>query len=250
MKKTLLFIYTLLALAVSAGAQHTYKGRIEYERKVNMHAQMEEMEQMGNNSWVEKLKAQMPKFNSSYFDMLFDAGHTLYKPGRELPDNNPFKMFGGGPATDNIVLTEFSKNLVRANKNVFDQKFFVEDTIRVMDWKERDEVRTIAGYKCHKAVGRICDTVYVVAFYTEDIPVSGGPEMFGGLPGMIMELAIPRLHTTWVANKVELIPPKTEDFTIQEKGKKVNEQQLHDTIYDSFKKWGSMANRNVWWVVL
>ena len=36
----------------------------------------------------------------------------------------------------------------------------------------------------------MCDTVYVVAFYTEDIPVSGGPEMFGGLPGMILELTV------------------------------------------------------------
>jgi len=251
MKKKLLFIYTLLALAITANAQHTYMGRIEYERKVNIYAQMEEMEaQMSGNSFLEKMKSQIPKFNSSYFDLVFDTTRMMYKPGREVAGNNVFKMFGGGPATDNIVLTEFAKDTVRANKNVFDQKFFVQDTVRVMDWKERDDVRTIAGFKCHKAVGRICDSVYVVAFYTEDIPVPGGPEMFGGLPGMIMELAIPRLHTTWVAGKVDLIAPKAEDFTIQEKGKKVNEKQLHDTIYDSFKKWGAMANRNVWWTVL
>lgn len=251
MKKELLFIYTLLVFAFSANAQHTYMGKIEYERKINMHAQMAEMEeQMGGNSFMEKMKSQIPKFNTSYFDMTFDTSRTYYKPGREAPGANVFKMFGGGPATDNIVLTEFAKNSVTANKNVFDQKFYVQDTIRVMDWKERDEVRTIAGYKCHKAVGRICDSVYVVAFYTEDIPVAGGPEMFGGLPGMIMELAIPRLHTTWVAGKVDLIVPKPEEMVVQEKGKKVNEKQLHDTIYDSFKKWGAMANRNVWWTVL
>jgi GLPGLI family protein len=119
-----------------------------------------------------------------------------------------------------------------------------------MDWKEKDEIRTIANYKCRKAVGRICDTVYVVAFYTEDIPVSGGPEMFGGLPGMILELAIPRLHTTWVASKVELTAPKETDFTVSEKGKKVNEKELHDSVFESFKKWGSMASRNVWWVII
>jgi GLPGLI family protein len=159
-------------------------------------------------------------------------------------------MFGGGPATDNIVLTDFRTDTVKANKNIFDQKFFVTDSIRMMDWKERDEIRTIAGYKCHKAVGRICDTVYVVAFYTEDIPLAGGPEMFGGLPGMIMELAIPRLHTTWVATKVELTAPAQSVFTIQEKGKNVNEKELADKVYDSFRKWGSMASRNIWWTVL
>jgi GLPGLI family protein len=119
-----------------------------------------------------------------------------------------------------------------------------------MDWKEKSEIRTIANYKCHKAVGKICDSVYVVAFYTEDIPTSGGPEMFGGLPGMILELAIPRLHTTWTATKVELIPPKESDFTISEKGKKVNELQLYETLQSSLKDWGKWAAKNIWWTVL
>jgi GLPGLI family protein len=74
--------------------------------------------------------------------------------------------------------------------------------------------------------------------------------MFGGLPGMIMELAIPRLHTTWVANKVEGAKPKPTDFVIEEKGKKVNEKQLGDMVWDNFRKWGTMANRNIWWTVL
>jgi GLPGLI family protein len=249
--KQLLTSALLVLLAITAHGQHTWMGRIEYERKINMHAQLEEMEKMENNSWVDKIKQQLPKFSSSYFDMFFDTSRTMYKPGRENPDgNNVFKMFGGGPATDNVVLTEFAKDSVRANKQIFDQKFFVQDSIRRIDWKEREEVRTIAGYKCHKAVGRICDSVYVVAFYTEDIPVSGGPEMFGGLPGMIMELAIPRLHTTWVANKVEGAKPKPTDFVIEEKGKKVNEKQLGDMVWDNFRKWGTMANRNIWWTVL
>jgi GLPGLI family protein len=250
MKKLILLNILLALFVIQASAQHTYWGTIEYERKVNMHAQMEEMEKMENNTWVEKLKAQMPKFNTTYFDLIFDTAHSLYRPGRVVPGPDIFKMFGGGPATDNIVLTDFRRDTVMANKNIFGQNFFVTDSIRVMDWKERDDIRTIAGYKCHKAVGRICDTVYVVAFYTEDIPLAGGPEMFGGLPGMIMELAIPRLHTTWVATKIELKAPEQSVFTIQDKGKKVNEKELADKVYESFRKWGSMASRNIWWTVL
>lgn len=246
--KRLLVLYIILAVtAGTARAQHTMAGKIEFERKVNVYAQMEEMEE---NAWFEKLKSQIPKFNSSYFDLSFDTGRTIYKPGRTVEGNNVFKMFGGGPATENVVLTNFRTDSIKANKAVFEQKFFIQDSIRVMDWKEKDEIRTIANFKCHKAVGRICDTVYVVAFYTEDIPVSGGPEMFGGLPGMILELAIPRLHTTWVATKVELTAPKEADFVIQEKGKKVTEKELHDNVASSFKKWGAMANRNIWWTVL
>ncbi len=247
MRKILLLHTILFCFIMNAQAQFTMAGKIEYERKVNIYAQMAEMD---NNEWFEKLKAQIPKFSSSYFDLLFDTVRTLYKPGREVEQNSLLKMFGGGPAMENIVYTDLRTEKVIAAKKVYEQKFLVQDTMRKMDWVIKDEIRTIADFKCRKAVGRMCDSVYVVAFYTDDIAVSGGPEMFSGLPGMILEIAIPRLHTTWVAEKVDLGVPKDTEFVIPEKGKKVNEQQLGDAVRDGFKDWGKLAPRNIWWTVL
>jgi GLPGLI family protein len=247
MKRLILIPTFLLCLATTTKAQFTISGKIEYERKVNVYAQMAEME---NNDWFERIKSQIPKFSSTYFDLIFDTARSLYKPGKEVETNNMLKMFGGGPAMENVVYTDFNAKKVTANKKVYEQKFLVQDSMRKIDWVVKDDIRTIANFKCHKAVGRICDSVYVVAFYTEDIIVSGGPEMFGGLPGMILELAIPRLHTTWVADKVEEIVPKETDFVVPEKGKKVSEQELGETVRSSFKDWGKMASRNIWWTVL
>jgi GLPGLI family protein len=246
MKRLILIPTFLLCLATTTKAQFTISGKIEYERKVNVYAQMAEME---NNDWFERIKSQIPKFSSTYFDLIFDTARSLYKPGKEVETNNMLKMFGGGPAMENVVYTDFNAKKVTANKKVYEQKFLVQDSMRKIDWVVKDDIRTIANFKCHKAVGRICDSVYVVAFYTEDIIVSGGPEMFGGLPGMILELAIPRLHTTWVADKVEEIVPKETDFVVPEKGKKVSEQELGETVRSSFKDWGKMASRNIWWTV-
>ncbi len=139
---------------------------------------------------------------------------------------------------------------VTAIKNVFEQKFLVQDSLRKIAWKEKDDIRIIMDYKCHKAVGIVCDSVYVVAFYTEDIPLSAGPEMFGGLPGLIMELAIPRLHTTWVADKVELNVAKDADFVIPSKGKKVSQKEMNETIQSSLEDWGKWASKYIWWTVL
>lgn len=247
MRKILLLHTILFCFIMNVQAQFTMAGKIEYERKVNIYAQMAEMD---NNEWFEKLKAQIPKFSSSYFDLLFDTVRTLYKPGREVEQNGLLKMFGGGPAMENIVYTDLRTEKVTAAKKVYEQKFLVQDTMRKMDWVIKDEIRTIADFKCRKAVGRMCDSVYVVAFYTDDIAVNGGPEMFSGLPGMILEIAIPRLHTTWVAEKVDLGVPKDTEFVIPEKGKKVNEQQLGDAVRDGFKDWGKLAPRNIWWTVL
>ncbi len=243
-----LILLPLLLTGLSVFAQHTIAGKIEFERKINLHAQFEDLDA---NSWIAKMKDRLPKFTLAYFDLVFDTGRSIYKPGKAVEDNTMLKMFGSGPATDNTVLTDFHAGTVKANKKVFEETFFVQDSIREIDWKEKDEIRTIANFKCHKAVGIICDSVYVVAFYTEDIIASGGPEMFGGLPGMIMELAIPRLHTTWIATSVTSTPPKPTDFEMSEKGKKVTEKELYEGVYGSFKRWGDkMAARYIWWTVL
>lgn len=244
--KYILSIMILIVLSPAVvTAQYLAQGKIEYERKVNIHRQMEDMD---NNEFFERIKSQIPKFTIAYFDMYFNSSKIIYKPGKET--ENPFKMFGGGPATDNVVLTDLVKRTVMSNKQIYEQKFSVQDSMRKMQWKITDEIRTIANYKCRKAVGKICDTVYVVAFYTDDIMVSGGPEMFSGLPGMILELAVPRLYTTWVASKVDITAPKETDFAFTEKGKKVTQQELNESLANSLKAWGKFAQRNIWWSVL
>jgi GLPGLI family protein len=247
MKHLFLTLIVCLFAIAAVQAQYTLSGKIEYEKKVNVHAMMKDYGD-GNDSWYERMKSQTPKFTSTYFDLTFDTSRCIYKPGKE--GEAPSKMFGGDPASDNIVLTDLVAKKVTAVKNVFEQKFLVQDSMRQIDWKVKDELRIINNYKCRKAVGRICDSVYVVAFYTEDIPASGGPEMFGGLPGMILELAIPRLHTTWTADKIELLTPVESDFVLPEKGKKVNEKTLYETIQSSLKDWGKWGTRYVWWTVI
>jgi GLPGLI family protein len=111
-----------------------------------------------------------------------------------------------------------------------------------------EELRMIAGYQCHKAVTRICDSVYIVAFYTDEIPVSGGPEQFGGLPGMILQLVVPRLHTTWIATKVEAV--KLDEVELKPpagKAKKVNQQQLMSSLQSGLKDWGKWGKKTFWW---
>jgi GLPGLI family protein len=250
--KSLIFVSMLLLAFCSANAQFTMAGKIEFERKSNVHQQLEDMasddEEQGGESWFSKMKNQIPKYMSNYFDYSFTPTSAIYKPGKEV--ENPFKMFGQSPASDNTVFTDFKTDKVTASKQVFEQKFLVQDSMRQLTWKLSDEIRTIANFKCRKAVGKYCDSVYVVAFYTEDIPVSGGPEMFAGLPGMILEVAIPRLHTTWIATKVDIITPKPEDLKAPEKGKKVSQQELYSQVQSSTEKWGKFAQRSLWWTML
>lgn len=246
--KKLQLICIFLLTAFGANAQFTQYGKIEYEKKVNVKRQLNDLDDE-QKQWIEKFKAQIPDFNTSYFDLYFNTSKSLYKPGKEVEGGTKL-WFAQSPASDNVVLTDFGTEKVKANKTVFEQKFLVEDSMRKIEWKISDEIRTIANYKCRKAVGKIFDSVYVVAFYTEDIMVSGGPEMFSGLPGMILQLAIPRMHTTWVAQKIDMVKPKDTDFTTSDKGKKTTQKELYETLKTSFKDWGKYADKNLWWTLI
>jgi GLPGLI family protein len=245
MRKYAMILICLL-LSLSGRAQHTFHGKIEFEKKTNVHRQFESMDD--DREWYDRIKSQVPKFNTTYFNYYFNDKFSVYKPGKEVENN--FKMFGGSPASENVVYTDFNAKKVSAAKQVFEEQFLVQDSMRVLEWKISDEIRTIANYKCRKAVGKICDTVVVVAFYTEDIAVSGGPEMFSGLPGMILELAVPRLYTTWIATSVEVIPPTAADLKAPAKGKKVTQGELYTTIQKGIKRWGEWGQRSIWWCML
>src|SRR6476620_5444677 len=245
-------VYTLIMLAgfiTQAQTKFVQAGKIEYERKINVHRQFEGRD---DDEWIKEYLSKMPKFHTTYFDLYFEGNKTSYKPGRESDDSKKTaNMWGIGPAKENVVAVDLEKKEIKSLKAVFEQTFLVSDTASKFEWKISQETRTIAGFECHKAVTKICDSVYVVAFFTQEITVSGGPESFHGLPGMILGLAIPRLHTTWFATKIQLAAPVAKDFEVPTRGTtKTDEAKLKSTLKSSLKDWGKFGERNTWWVLL
>ena len=89
------------------------------------------------------------------------------------------------------------------------------------------------------------DSIYIVAYYTDEIITPGGPESFSGLPGMILGLAIPHEHVTWFATKLYAVTVKETDFKIPTKGSKTTNTAMRDNIKSSLKDWGKYADRYV-----
>ena len=112
-------------------------------------------------------------------------------------------------------------------------------------WKITGEVRDIAGFECKKAITKINDSVVVVAFYTDQILVKGGPENFNGLPGMILGLAVPRLALTLFATKLELTTPPLA-FNLPSKPKFVKHSQIALDVEKGLKNWGKEGKAIAW----
>ncbi len=246
LRNLVLLVVLGLPFASLAQAKFLVKGKIEFERKINVHKQIDQED--GNSDWYKDFILKQPKFYTSYFDLQFNGNKTVYKPGRQTDPFNNWWLIG--PSKDNVVIADLEKQIMNSQKKVFEDTYVLQDTIGTIEWKISEEFRTIAGFECRKAVAIICDSVYVVAFYTDEITVTGGPESFNGLPGMILGLAIPRLYTTWFATKVELVEPKETDFAIPSRGKKITDKNLQSLLQASLKNWGKQGQRNIWWVML
>lgn len=233
---------TFIFFTASSQTQFILKGKIEFEKKTNMHKQLDSEE---DETWRNMIKKMTPPTKTSYFDLYFNGNKTIYNPGREVVTAQKAPDWFDGPATDNIVFTDLDQQNVISQKTVFDNIFNVQDSLRKIDWKITPDTRTIAGLDCKKATAVILDTVFVVAFYTEQIVTPGGPESFAGLPGMILGLAIPRLYTTWFATKLELVDVKETVLVPPKKGKKTNGAGLKTQLKPSMKDWGKMGAKNM-----
>lgn len=112
------------------------------------------------------------------------------------------------------------------------------------DWEITGETRMISGYMCRKAVATNTETSSrsgkthvreLVAWFAPEIPIPFGPEGYGGLPGLILEMNIGRDY--FYATHVNL---GNEDVEIRKpsKGQLVSEEE-YDAIMsglgDKFK---------------
>jgi GLPGLI family protein len=185
-----------------------------------------------------------PKFVNDIYELRFDGKHSMYKLVKENSDNKYIQ--GIKPSEADGVVQDLDAKTTSTRREIFENTYLIQDSLRNLEWRITDETREIAGFECRKAVTKICDSVYVVAFYTDQIAVSSGPETFGGLPGMILGLAVPRLYTTWFATKVELSEPTPAQLTPAQKGKKVTWDQLQTELKKGFKDWGKEAERRLW----
>ena len=238
----------VLLLSLHLQAQNTIfltEGRIEFEKKVNVYSQMED-----DNSWSELMKKTTPQFRSTYFNLVFKGNKTLYKPGRENADNNKSNFWSQPVAEENIVYSDLDITSSTSQKKVFEQVYLVQDSIRRIKWKITSEMKNIAGFNCRRANAIIMDSIYVVAFYTDEIVTPGGPESFTNLPGMILGIALPHQHITWFATKVQATKVADAEIIPPVKGKKVNNATIKLDLEDVMKDWGKYGRRNLVAVML
>ncbi len=242
MKKILSVLFLFVGYTVN-GQQFVSSGLIEYEVKVNVH------KQLGDNVWAEQIKNQVPQFSTSWYHLTFTDKHSLYKLNRK--DEKSKIPFQNSYADEDTWYNNYQEETSVKRKFVFDDMYLLNDSLMDIEWQlSPNETRVIAGFNCRKAQAIIFDSVYVFAFYTDEIVTSGGPMGLHGLPGMILGVTIPRMYTSWIATRLQVADVNTGVIQAPNKGKKKDVKALQKNIEEATKDWGNWGQQSIWNIFL
>lgn len=82
---------------------------------------------------------------------------------------------------------DFEKK-ISYNEKFYDEKICVIDSLNFQNWSLTEETEVLLGYFCKKATFQR-NGVEFSAWYTEEIPISDGPFLYSGLPGLILKVS-------------------------------------------------------------
>ena len=224
--KRILFAILAIAAFQLTNAQ-IKEGKIIYEQKIDLHRRMQD----------EQMKAIVPQFRTSKYELNFADNQSMYKIQEEEPDITENTGNGGIVMKFGGANSEYYKNFATQKqvekRELGDKDYIIEDSLHHTTWKLMDTTKTILGYTCKKATGKTERGTDVEAWYTEDIPVSSGPETFNGLPGMILQIDINKEEFITTAISIEKSADKKE-LKEPAKGKKITSEEYAAKMKELF----------------
>jgi GLPGLI family protein len=247
------------------GFSQEFQGRAFYMSKVNVN--MDFMKNMPPDR-AAAVKARMKTATEKNYILEFNSNESFFEEEERLDPNGSgggfnWMQFVTGPEGGSIYKDLQSKTYIN-KKELFGKVFLVKDSIPESKWVLTGETRKIGIYNAYKATitkeveervmsfgnrSRSTETppnpperktrdVVMSAWFTPEIPVSTGPSMYGGLPGLILEINDDR--TTMLCTKVILNPKDKIKVKAPAKGKEVTSTEFEQIAKDKAEEMRNM----------
>ncbi|MCY3679266.1 MAG: GLPGLI family protein [Gemmatimonadetes bacterium] len=108
-------------------------------------------------------------------------------------------------------------------------RFRITEAVVPVAWTITEQHGEHLGYKVTRAVGEAADH-RVEAWFAPDIPVSFGPALYGGLPGMILALSVNERVTTYTATEVVLAAVEDGLIRVPEEGEAISSEEYRSYL--------------------
>ena len=213
------------------------------------------------------IKGRMKTATEKNYILDFNSSSSYFEEEERLDPNSEsggfnWMQFVTGPA-QGAIFRDIQSQTYTNKKELFGKMFLIKDSIPESKWIMTGETRKIGMYNAYKATytkeveervmsfrrggnqssnetpEKKMKEVIITAWFTPEIPVSTGPSLFGGLPGLILEVNADRL--TMLCTKVVLNPKDKIKIKEPKKGKEVTMSEYEKIAADKAEEM-----RNQW----
>ncbi len=127
------------------------------------------------------------------------------------------------------VWVDFEDGTVVETREFMGRSFLISGPAPQYAWRMTSEQAEHLGRLVIKATAQHGDAL-VEAWFTPEIPVSGGPASYGGLPGMILVLAVEGGRTQYFATEIALGEHAVGTIRAPEDGDAVSREKYEEIV--------------------
>ncbi len=248
MKK--IFLFALInCVKFNAYAQQVFidKASITFEVTSNNHKSIDSWNDGEEEStWQENYKSNIAKFTKSYYDYTFANNKSIFTFNK-FDEKSKGQWDNDAMMEGNTWYHDFNTGTCAFKRYFWRDEYKFTDSIKELKWKMiPNESRIIAGFNCRKAYTVLFDSVYIFAFYTDEITISGGPLGLHGLPGMILGVTAPRMFTSWMATKINVYNVDESLIVSPANKKSKTRSEILKKFNEKAEEEGKWLHRSIW----
>lgn len=188
-----------------------------------------------------------------YYTLRLTATESEFRKEEKIDNSQPkdgikISISMGGEST---IYKNFEEDIYLNSRPLGNKDFLVKDSLKVYQWKISRDSKEVSGYEVRKA--EFSDsTQNVTAWYAPALPFKNGPQMYQGLPGLILELQVERIKpnkkkgmtSVFSAYSIE-IDKNPSVIERPKKGKEISEEDFKKASREQFEKMKQMRSGGV-----
>ena len=242
-------------------AQQNFQGEAIYiaqrKQEVKIDSSILSNDIAKNTLYLSLMKKMNEGIKNTYI-LKFDKESSLYKKEEKLeaPSSDGVRVYADIGFSGDILYKNLKENRYVNENEFYGKIFLIKDKLQKHDWKLENQTKNIGEYTCYKATKiikrQVRDNsglslslaknksktpeetktkeieVIVTAWYTPQIPVSTGPGIYHGLPGLILEINTDT--DTILCNKIALSTKNKFPVKEPKRGQVVNSKTFDSIV--------------------
>ncbi len=242
MKLNSIFIFIFFSLLVLTGG--TTNIHSPSVKVICLYRMISKPDSTSKTTWEELTQLAISDSSSEFRSFVRYKGDSLLVKYGHLPVNSPAANEGMNAVTNlprynlkGVIINDLKAHNCFYYGMIDKVLYYYKDNDYPVTWQMSSDTARVNGYKCQKAFTKFGGRKYT-AWFTRQIPISNGPYVFGGLPGLIVSIS--DATNSYKFELTRIYQPKENYHIIlpgniiyfKQSGKSVSKREYYRSYYD------------------